>query len=341
MDRIRVMVWGLGAMGGGIVRLAAAKPALHLVAGVDRDPAKIGMDLGEAVEGRRLGVHVEEDPVQALARAKPDVTVIATDSFLRVVAPQIESAVNAGSNVVCIAEEMAYPGAVDPAGTDRLDRLARQRGVTVLGTGINPGFVLDTLIIAMTGVCHEIKKIRAARINDLSPFGPTVMRTQGVGTTPEEFAAGLAAGTIVGHIGFRQSAAMIAAAVGWELERVEEVREPIISTVRRQTKYVAVEPGRVAGCRHLAYGYRRGELVLELEHPQQVVPAAEGVETGDYISIEGTPGVSMAIRPEIPGGLGTIGVAVNMIPRIIEARPGLLTMKDMPVPAAMLGGGLS
>lgn len=338
MDRIRVMVWGLGAMGGGVVRLAAGKPGLAIVAGVDRDPAKIGQDLGVAVGGEPLGVRVEASPTEALARARPDVAVIATDSFFRTVGPQIEQAVNAGSNVICLAEEMAYPWAVDAGATDRLDRMARQRGVTVLGTGINPGFILDTLIIALTGVCHEIRRIKATRINDLAPFGPTVMRTQGVGTSPEEFAAGLASGTIVGHIGFQQSAAMIAAAVGWRLDRVEEIREPIVARVQRQTRYVTVAPGQVAGCRHLAYGYRGPELVLELDHPQQVLPAAEGVETGDYITIEGIPGINLAIKPEIPGGLGTIGVAVNMIPRVIEARPGLLSMKDLPVPAAMLQG---
>ncbi|MGE5529850.1 MAG: 2,4-diaminopentanoate dehydrogenase [Patescibacteria group bacterium] len=336
MEPVRVMVWGLGAMGGGIARLLAAKPGFALVAGADLDPAKIGRDLGEVVETAPLGVKVEADAALAISRARPDVAVIATDSFLRTVVPQIEAAVRAGCNVVSLAEEMAYPWVADAQAARRLDDLARERGVTVLGTGINPGFVLDTLIVALTGVCHDVRRIRAARVNDLSPYGPTVMRTQGVGTTPEEFAAGLNAGTIVGHIGFQQSAAMIAAAVGWRLDRVEEVREPIVARVRREARYVTVEPGRVAGCRHLAYGYRNGEVVLELEHPQQVAPSAEGVETGDYINIEGTPGVSLAIKPEIPGGLGTMAVAVNMIPRVIEARPGLLCMNDLPVPAAIL-----
>lgn len=333
MEPIRIMVWGLGAMGGGIARLAAAKENLRVVAGVDRDPAKIGRDLGEVLARDPLDLVVESDPAAALARSKPDVVAIATGSFLREVEPQIETAVAAGANVICLAEEMAYPWAVDASAADRLDRLAKSAGVTVLGTGINPGFILDTLIIALTGVCHGIRRIKGVRINDLSPFGPTVMRTQGVGTTPEEFARGLADGSIVGHIGFQQSAAMIAAAVGWRLDRVEEERSPIVSTVRRQTEYATVEPGRVAGCRHLAYGYVDGELVLELEHPQQVVPAAEGVETGDYISITGSPGIDVAIKPEIPGGLGTIGIAVNMIPHVLAAQPGLVSMKDLPVPA--------
>ena len=213
MDKTRVMVWGLGAMGGGIVRLAAVKPGLAIVAGVDRDPAKLGRDLGLAVEGTALGVKVEEDPAQALARAKPDLVLIATDSFLRTVAPQVELAVNAGGNVICIAEEMAFPWVVDAAGAERLDRSARRRGVTVLGTGINPGFILDTLIIALTGVCHEISRIKAR-----PDQRPVAFRADGHADPGRGYYAGgirrrPASGAIVGHIGFRQSAAMIAAAL--------------------------------------------------------------------------------------------------------------------------------
>ena len=336
MEAVKVMVWGLGAMGSGIARLVAAKPGLVLVAGVDRDSAKAGRDLGLLCGGGSMHLTVESDPGAALTRVRPDIVMIATDSFLANVAPQVETAMAAGCNVICLAEEMAYPWVVDPVESDRLDRLARQNGVTVLGTGINPGFVLDTLIIALTGVCHEVRRIKATRVNDLSPYGPTVMRTQGVGTSPEEFAAGLASGEIVGHVGFQQSAAMIAAAIGWKLERVEEVREPIVARVRREAKYVTVEPGCVAGCRHLAYAYLDGRIVLELIHPQQVCPAAEEIETGDYIEIEGVPGLNMCIKPEIRGGIGTIGIAVNMIPKVIEARPGLVCMKDLPVPSAIL-----
>jgi 2,4-diaminopentanoate dehydrogenase len=197
---------------------------------------------------------------------------------------------------------------------------------------------MDALVIALSGVCQRIDKIEAKRVNDLSPFGPTVMATQGVGVSPEAFRRGVEAGTIAGHIGFPQSIRLIARALGWKLERVEEEKEPIIAQTCRETPHVKVEPGMVAGCNHRAYGYAGGKVVIALFHPQQVRPEAEGIKTGDYIQIDGVPSLKLEIRPEIPGGLGTMALAVNMIPMILDCDPGLKTLSDLPSPAAWLGG---
>ena len=233
---------------------------------------------------------------------------------------------------------MAYSFVNNPEEAEEIDNMARRYGVTVLGTGINPGFVLDTQIITMTAAMLNVKKIKAARINDLSPFGPTVMETQGVGTSPEQFKEGLENGKIVGHIGFEQSIYMISQALGWKIDRIEQTREPIISNVLRETKYVRVEPGMVAGCKHIAKAYCGDKLLIELEHPQQVRPELENVNTGDYIWIDGDPSISVSTKPEIPGGKGTIALATNMIPFVIENNdPGLKSMIDMPMPRALLG----
>jgi len=183
----------------------------------------------------------------------------------------------------------------------------------------------------------DVEKIEAARINDLSPFGPTVMKTQGVGTTVEEFNKGIKEGYIVGHVGFKESLGLISKALGWELDEIRETKEPIVSNTYRKTKYVEVQPGMVAGCKHIAYGIMGGKTVITLEHPQQVLPELEGVDTGDYINVFGTPNVNMAIKPEIPGGIGTIAMAVNSIANVINAEPGLVTMADLPMPSAILG----
>lgn len=338
MEEIRVVQWGLGAMGSGMAKLILEKPRMRLVGAIDKDPSKVGKDLGEVLDlGRRTGTAVMESAEDVIASARPDVVIIATSSFVKDVMPQITCAVRHKANVICIAEEMAFAAAQSPDEAAEMDALARENGVTILGTGINPGFILDTLIIALTGVCARVERIRARRVNDLSPFGPTVMKTQGVGTTPEEFEAGLKSGEIVGHVGFPESMHMIASALGWKLDRIEQTREPIISRTERKTKYIEIKPGMVAGCNHVAHGFVDGREVITLEHPQQVVPSAENVETGDYIWIEGTPSINLAIKPEIPGGTGTIAIAVNMIPHVVAARPGLLSMKDLPVPAALMG----
>jgi 4-hydroxy-tetrahydrodipicolinate reductase len=209
--------------------------------------------------------------------------------------------------------------------------------VTVVGTGINPGFVLDFLVIALTGVCHTVDSITATRINDLSPYGPSVLASQGVGLTPDAFFKGIADGSVVGHVGFPESIHMIADALGWRIDRIDQHREPIISRVRRETPFVTIEPGWTAGCRHTAVAYMNGTSVIHFIHPQQVHPHLEQVETGDVIEIVGEPNLHIASHPEIPGGIGTIALAVNMIPRVITATPGLKSMADLPVPAAIMG----
>lgn len=334
----RVLVWGLGAMGSGMVRLINDKQGIELAGAIVRN-TRGASSLREYLGDPTLpsDISLTNDPAVLLGHVDADLALICTASFTKDVFHQLEMALNAGLNVITIAEQMANPWIDDPELAQRLDTLARIRGVTIIGTGINPGFVLDTLIVALTGVCADVRAIKAARINDLSPFGPTVMTTQGVGTTPEGFAQGLKDGKIVGHVGFRESMSMIADALGWQLDGIRETREPIISNTHRQTPYVTIQPGQVAGCRHIAHGLVNGEVKIILEHPQQIRPEAEGVETGDYIAISGTPDVNLAIKPEIPGGIGTIAMAVNLIPLVLQASPGLKVMTDLPVPRAIMG----
>lgn len=333
----RVALWGFGAMGSGIARSILSKYELNLVGVHDMRREYIGKDVGELLGLEKVDVKVYDNPMEMIDETNPDLVVIATHSFVDVVKDQILSVIKKNVNVVTIAEEMAHPFHTHPEAAEEIDNLARRHGVTVLGTGVNPGFVLDTLIIALTGAALNVKKIKAARINDLSPFGPTVMETQGVGTTVEEFEKGIADGTIVGHIGFEESIYMIAEAMGWSIDKIEQTREPIVSNVSRETKYAKVEPGMVAGCRHIAKAYMNDELMIELEHPQQVLPELEEVDTGDYIWVKGNPDLSLAIKPEIPGGKGTMAVATNMIPAVIEGPEGLMTMADLPVPRALIG----
>jgi 4-hydroxy-tetrahydrodipicolinate reductase len=337
MNNIKVLLWGLGSMGSGMGKFLAEKDGIEIVGGIDTQPSKVGKDLGEVLNlDRKLGVQVTINPEKVIT-GDVDVVLLATSSFLNEVFPLLELILKKGSNVITIAEEMAYPAAGDRELAEKLDQLAKKNGVTVLGTGINPGFVLDLLVITLSGVCARLEKIEAARINDLSPFGPTVMKTQGVGTTVEEFEKGLKNGSIVGHIGFKESINMIADRLGWKLDKIEETREPIVSNTYRETPHVKVEPGMVAGCRHTAYGIKEGEKVIVFEHPQQIHPGKEGTETGDYIKIKGTPDINLTIKPEIPGGIGTMAIAINMIPQVIVARPGLVSMKDLPVPSTLLG----
>lgn len=337
MEPIRVLQWGLGAMGSGMARLMLTKPGLRITAAIDSRPDYTGRDLGEVLGGAPIGVIVTDRPEEVLSPAVADIALLATTSWTREQLPDLKSAIRAGLNVISIAEEMADPAAQNPEAAAEIDALARRHGVTVLGTGVNPGFVLDLLVVVLSGGCHSVERIEASRVNDLSPYGPTVMKTQGVGTTPEAFRAGVADGSIVGHVGFPESIHIISDALGLEVDRIEQSREPIISTVLRETPHVRVEPGMVAGCAHIGVGYCGDREVVRLIHPQQIHPQLENQATGDYIHIYGTPEVHMAIQPEIAGGKATMGVAVNMIPHVAAASPGLKRMIDLPAPAALMG----
>lgn len=339
-DPIRLLVLGTGQMGSGIARLALNKLGLELVGACARREARAGTDLGPAIGlDHDLGLSIANDLGETIAATRPDVAIQATCSTLIEAKAEITTLLEHGVNVISIAEEMAFPACVSSEIADELHALAVKHDVSVLGTGINPGFVLDTLVLVLSGVCADVTSITATRVNDLSPYGPSVLSAQGVGLTVDSFHQGLRDHSVVGHIGFPQSIHMIAKALGWRIERIEEIREPIISKVRRRTEFVTVEPGHVAGCLHTAVAYKADNPVITLIHPQQVMPHLEGVNTGDSIEITGTPDIKLAGSPEIPGGQGTVAIAINSIPRVMAAAPGLHTMADLPVPAAWLGMG--
>ncbi|KGG81494.1 dihydrodipicolinate reductase [Caloranaerobacter azorensis H53214] len=340
MENVKVIIWGFGAMGSGMAKMLLKKKGVEIVGICDRNETRVNKSMYEVLgieRGDRPEVIIRENIEDVITEKCADVVLLATDSFTKNAFDKIKFCLEKKINVISTAEEMAYPMAQSPELSKEMDRIAKENGVTVLGTGINPGFIMDLLVIALTGACEEVHHIKASRINDLSPFGPAVMTEQGVGTTVEEFNKGVENGTLAGHVGFPESINMIADAVGWEVNKIEQTKEPIVSNVYRKTKYAEVQPGNVAGCRQMGYGYVGNELKIEMEHPQQILPEKEGVETGDYIWIKGIPDIDMQIKPEIPGGIGTIAMCVNMIPHVINADPGLKTMLDLPVPRAIMG----
>ena len=332
MENIKVIIWGLGAMGASIAKMILTKKGIEIVGIIDKDPSNLGKDLGEVINTENLGIFVGDDAETLMKETKADIVILAINSFVKTVYPAIKIIVESGKNCITIAEEMANPYIVEKEISGEMDRLAKENNVTILGTGINPGFVLDTLIITLSASCRSVVSVRAERINDLSSFGPTVMRTQGVGLTQEEFDAGVENGLIFGHVGFTQSISMIAKALGLEYDQITENLEPIISNTYRETPYVKVEPGMVAGCDHIAIATKNGKPIITLEQQQQIHPESEAVDTGDYIYIKGDAGLHLEIKPETPGGVGTIAMAVNMIPQVIASRAGLKTMMDLPIP---------
>jgi len=340
MKNINVVIWGFGAMGKGMAEMLLTKKGVSITGVCDLHPDLVGKPLYEVLEMKKNDANqtlISEDINSLLNKEKCDIVLLATDSFTRKAFPKMKLVLEKGINVISTAEEMAYPKAQEPELSDDLDRIAKEHGATVLGTGINPGFIMDLLVVALTGVMSDVKHIEANRVNSLSPFGPAVMEEQGVGISKEEFEKGVKDQTLAGHVGFSESVYMIADAIGVKVDEFKQQMKPIVSSIDRTSKYGSVKAGNVAGVNMTGQGYVDGEVFIDMKHPQQIEPEMEGTSTGDYITIKGIPDVNMAITPEIDGGIGTIAMCVNMIPHVLNAKPGLKTMLDLPVPRAILG----
>lgn len=335
MQNVKVIIWGLGAMGGGMADMLLKKKGVDIVGAVGRGD-KIGKSMYDFIEtprGNRPDVIIGT-PEDVIQEKCADVVLTATDSFTKNAFDRLKFCLEKKINVVSSAEEMAYPQAQNPELAAELDRIAKENGVSIIGTGINPGLIMDLLVVTMTGCCESVDHIISRRVNSLSPFGPVVMEEQGIGVTPEEFRTK----HLSGHVGFHESVQMIADAIGWKLDGpITQTMDPIITDVDRKSKYGFAKAGNVAGVDMRAKGVVNGEVKIEMEHPQQIEPEQVGVQTGDYVIIKGTPNINVANMPEVPGGIGTIAMCVNMIPNIINARPGLHTMITLPVPRAIMG----
>ncbi|MCI6028472.1 MAG: 2,4-diaminopentanoate dehydrogenase [Clostridiales bacterium] len=340
MENVKVAIWGFGAMGSGIAKVLLRKKGVDIVGVCDIHPERVNRSIYDILGVEKNGrpdVVVCSEIEKVVHDANCDICVLATDSFTRKAFDKIKYVVGQKVNVISTAEEMSYPKAQEPELAAEIDRLAKANGVSVLGTGINPGLMMDLLAICLTGCMTDVESVTCRRVNSLSPFGPAVMEEQGVGLTVDAFNKGVADGTLAGHVGFAESVGMIAEALGWKVDKFEQQMKPIVTSVDRKSPYGFAAAGDVAGVNMTGQGYVDGEVKIDMIHPQQIEPEMEGTHTGDYIVLKGTPEVNMAIKPEVDGGIGTIAMVVNMIPHVINARPGLKTMLDLPVPRAIMG----
>ena len=339
-ENVKVAIWGFGAMGSGMAKMLLNKTGVDIVGVCDRNPARVGKSMFEILgveRGNRPDVIINPDIDEVITEKSCDVCLCATDSFAEKAFTRLKVVLEKKINVISTAEEMAYPKAQNPELAAELDRIAKENGVSILGTGINPGLIMDLLVCVLTGCMTDVTHIEAKRVNSLSPFGHAVMEEQGVGITVDAFNKGVEDGTLAGHVGFEESIHMIGDAIGWKVDDIKTQMKPIVTTVDRKSPHGFAAAGNVAGVNMTGQGYVDGEVKINMIHPQQIEPEMEGTFTGDYITLKGSPEVNMNIKPEVEGGLGTIAMCVNMIPQIINADPGLQTMLDLPVPRAIMG----
>jgi 4-hydroxy-tetrahydrodipicolinate reductase len=334
MPDIRLLHVGLGPVGAAVVKQIKQRRGLKSVGAVDIDPSKAGRDLGDVAGlGKRLGVPISDNPVKALKAAKPDVVVLCTSSSLKEVMPQIEGILAAKRPIVSTTEELSYPGYTHVRYTRRIDKLAKKARVAVLGTGVNPGFVMDALPIMLTSVCERVDRITVHRIQDARIRRLPFQQKIGAGLTTEQFQRQVEEGR-VRHVGFTESIAMIGDALGWTLDRITDDIQPKIAGSPISSEYLAVDPGYVCGLVQDGVGYRKGEAVVRL-HMEAFLGAPESF---DAIQIEGVPPLSVRIAGGVHGDVATASMVVNSIPKVLAASPGLHTMLDLPLPSCFTGG---
>jgi 2,4-diaminopentanoate dehydrogenase len=324
---VRVIQMGLGPIGRRVVEYLAEHRGFELVGALDIDPALRGRDAGEVSGIDKVGVSVSDDTAATLAMPA-DVVVLTTASDLAGLMPQLETCIAAGKSVVSTCEELAHPFETSPEAAVRIDRLAKKHDVVVLGTGVNPGFLMDALPTFLSSVCRDVRSVRVERYQDASIRRLPFQQKIGAGLTPEEFEAKREAGHIR-HVGFTESIRMIARALGWELDRIEDGVSAVVADKPVRSRFIEVAPGMCAGLRQLGRGWVKNQtepiITLELQayigHP----------DPHDTVVIDGTPPIRSTIMGGVDGDVATCSMVINAIGAALSAPPGLRTMLDIPL----------
>src|ERR1700738_3638779 len=325
--KIRAIQYGIGPIGASILKLLREKTAVEIVGAIDHDPAKIGKDVGQVIGASDApwGVKVSGD-ARGVLEQSADVVMHTTSSSLEKVMDQLLMCLDVGSCVVSTCEELSYPYRTHPELAARLDKAAKESGVALVGTGVNPGFVMDKMVITLAAVSQRIEHAKAVRIVDAAKRRLPLQKKIGAGMSVEEFRSKVKEG-VIKHVGLPESVAMVADSLGLPVDEITETIEPKVATEQVRTEFLTVEAGQAAGVHQIARGLAGGRELIYMEL-QMFVGAKDPVDT---IELTGHPTISLVIPGGSHGDIATASVAVNSIPGILEAPSGLRTSRDLPI----------
>jgi 4-hydroxy-tetrahydrodipicolinate reductase len=313
---IRVAIVGLGAIGKEVLKAARARPGLELVAAAD--PAFVKRDAGEVAGIEPCGVTVVETAAEALAARNVDVVLAMTGSSVADMMSIVDAAAVAGADVVSSCEDLSYADLSAPELARRIDTRARAANITVVGTGVNPGFVMDRLPLTLAAACVSVERVRVERVVDAAKRRAPLRAKVGAGLTEEEFRAGVAERRL-SHRGLPESCALIGLGLGWSFDEIKSTIDPVIED------RPGIAPGRVAGLRQTAAGVRDGQEVVRLELEMSV----GAPDPHDRVVIDGDPPLDVLVRGGTHGDRGTVGTVLSAIPSVIASSPGLKTILDL------------
>ncbi len=325
MKKLQLLLCGFGQIGRMLFRAVRNRPDLEIIAVLDNAPELRGADAGTLAGLPAAGIPVigRLDELKAGA----DTAIVTTVSGCEAAAGLIEELARAGIPVATTCEELAFPRPLHPEVAARLDAAARAGRVAVLGTGINPGFLMDYLVAALSGLTSDVRHVHVQRVQNAAPRRPAFQKKIGAGQTPEEFERNKSAGKLR-HVGLPESVYFVAAALGWELDKVTESIEPVMAeNALRLPGAIPVEAGQARGVRQSGRGFVDGREVIHLEF----LAAIGEPESFDRIHLEGTPELDSTIRGGVNGDQGTCAITLNAARAVAGCdRHGLLTMLDLP-----------
>lgn len=324
---INIIQIGMGPLGIKMAQYISARKGFETVAAVDLHPQLVGKPLQALSEELSTSVRIEENIENALASAsnRPQVALLTTVSDMARITPQIEAIVAAGIPVVSTCEELSFPWQEDAALAERLDQAAKRAGVGVVGTGVNPGFLMDALPSFLTSVCQNVETVKVQRFQDATFRRVPFQKKIGAGLTLDQFADKIADGSLR-HVGLSQSVQFIADKLGWKLDKTEDIISPVIAEEAIQVPSMNIAKGQAAGVHQLGKGWVDGEVKILLEFQAAIGEAV----SYDEVIISGTPNVSSRIEGGVNGDIATCAITINTIRPILQAQPGLHTMGTIP-----------
>ncbi len=325
-EEIRIIQYGLGPIGSAVARHIVERPGLELVGGVDIAPAKIGQDVGNLIGlAQPLGFRVAATLAELLTQTEADLVMHTTSSYFDLFQAQIIEILEAGLNIVSTAEELSFPWLVHPEEAAEIDAVAKRVGKTVLGTGVNPGFLMDCLPLHLTAICQQVDHIEVTRVINASTRRGPFQTKIGSGMTVAEFEAKANTGRM-GHVGLPESMDMVFDTLGKKLSHYEATIEPVVAERLTKTDYHEVQPGQAKGLKQVARGYTGAGEFMRLTF----MAALDMPDDGDTIKISGQPDLEVKLKGT-NGDVATVAIAVNAIRRVQAAPPGLVTMRDLPI----------
>jgi len=326
--KLKVAQFGLGPIGIETLKLAASKSWADVIGGIDIDAAKIGKDLGDLTGDKKLkGRKVYASLSRLLHHKKPDIVFHTAVSTFKTAFLQIEPIARHGISVVSSCEELLFPQFREPRLAALLDKICKKAGARVIGTGVNPGFVMDLLPICMTGVGRDVRAAHIQRVVNASTRRAPLQKKIGSGLPPAEFRRLFKEGK-AGHAGLKESHALIAHSLGWTTKAIVETGDAIVAKHNIRTKSLSVPKGQTCGLHQRAEAKINGRVNLTLDLKMYL----DAPNPHDAIQIEGEPSLKVIVDGGVAGDHATVAALVNTAKRILQAPPGLLLMTDLTVP---------